>query len=192
MDYELDNMRQQMAILQEKLDKQTIVTDRIMRNAIRKSMGSISKRYLMVIILAIIMIPYSYWAFVMLSGMSMALWIATSLLMVACAIFTYYNGKSLRDSELLEANLLESKKRVARSKKRDNIWLYFSLPIMLLWTAWVAWELAEKLGNTRIAIITIAIGFVVGLLLGLKIHLRNQRNYREILNQIEDLENTTE
>lgn len=192
MDYELDNMRQQMAILQEKLDKQTIVTDRLLRKAIGKSMGSINKRYLAIIALCFIMIPYSYWAFVMLSNMSMALWIVTSVLMLVSAAFTHYNGKSLRDNEMLDTNLLEAKKQVARSKKRDNTWLYISMPIMLLWCIWVAWEFGQKLGNTRIAIITIAVGAVIGALIGLKIHLRNQRNYREILSQIEDLENTAE
>ena len=35
MDFELDEMRQQMAILKNKLEKQTIVDERIIRRAIR-------------------------------------------------------------------------------------------------------------------------------------------------------------
>ncbi len=188
MDFELENMRQQMAILQEKLDKQTIVTDRIVRNAIKKSMGSINKRYLVVIVLAVLMIPYGYWSFVKVGGMSMSLWIVTSLLMIVTALFTYFNGKSMRDRQLLDANLLEAKKRVARSKKRDNIWLYISIPVMLLWMAWVSWEFAQQIGDMRIAIVTIVAGGAIGAAIGLKMHLNTQRDYREIIRQIEDLE----
>lgn len=188
MDFELENMRQQMAILQEKLDKQTIVTDRIVRNAIKKSMGSINKRYLVVIVLAVLMIPYGYWSFVKVGGMSMSLWIVTSLLMIVTALFTYFNGKSMRDRQLLDANLLEAKKRVARSKKRDNIWLYISIPVMLLWMAWVSWEFAQQIGDMRIAIVTIVAGGAIGAAIGLKMHLNTQHDYREIIRQIEDLE----
>lgn len=188
MDFELENMRQQMAILQEKLDKQIIVTDRIVRNAIKKSMGSINKRYLVVIVLAVLIIPYGYWSFVKVGGMSMSLWIVTSLLMIVTALFTYFNGKSMRDRQLLDANLLEAKKRVARSKKRDNIWLYISIPVMLLWMAWVSWEFAQQIGDMRIAIVTIVAGGAIGAAIGLKMHLNTQRDYREIIRQIEDLE----
>ncbi len=73
MDYEFDEMRQQMAILKDKLENQTIVNDRFIRRSIKRSVGTINRRYLVIGIVALAMIPYGYWAFVMLNGLSVAL-----------------------------------------------------------------------------------------------------------------------
>lgn len=97
MDYELDEMRQRMAILKDKLEKQTIVDDRIIRRAISNGASTINKRYLVISIIALAMIPYGYWAFVMLNGLSVALWIACSVMMLMVVAFCYFNGRALRD-----------------------------------------------------------------------------------------------
>lgn len=70
MDFNLDEMRQQMAILKNKLDNQTIVNDRLIRRAVKNSVSTINKRYLVISIIAFAMIPYGYWAFVKLNGLS--------------------------------------------------------------------------------------------------------------------------
>ena len=82
MDYEFDEMRQQMAILKDKLENQTIVNDRFIRRSIKRSVGTINRRYLVIGIVALAMIPYGYWAFVMLNGLSVALWLTMCVLML--------------------------------------------------------------------------------------------------------------
>ena len=57
-DFELEEMRQQMAILQNKLNNQNIVNDRFIRRAIKHGMSTINKRYLVISIIALAMIPY--------------------------------------------------------------------------------------------------------------------------------------
>ena len=42
-DFELENMRQQMATLKKKLDKQEIVNDHIIRQSMKKAAGSINR-----------------------------------------------------------------------------------------------------------------------------------------------------
>ena len=53
MDYEFDEMRQQMAILKDKLENQTIVNDRFIRRSIKRSVGTINRRYLVIGIVAL-------------------------------------------------------------------------------------------------------------------------------------------
>ena len=53
MDFELDEMRQQMAILKNKLNEQTIVNDRFIRRAIKHGVSTINKRYLIISIIAL-------------------------------------------------------------------------------------------------------------------------------------------
>lgn len=126
MDYEFDEMRQQMAILKDKLENQTIVNDRFIRRSIKRSVGTINRRYLVLAIVALAMIPYGYWAFVVLNGLSVALWLTMCLLMLIVVGFMYYNGRDLRDDDLMGGNLLDVKRKVVLAKKRDANWLWFA------------------------------------------------------------------
>ena len=142
MDYELDEMRQQMAILKDKLEEQTIVNDRFIRRSIKHGVSTINKRYLVLGIIALVMIPYGYWAFVMLNGLSVGLWLAMCALMLIVVGFMYYNSRDLRDNNLMGGNLLEVKRKVALAKKRDANWLWFGIPMAILWASWAVYEMA--------------------------------------------------
>ena len=136
MDYELEEMRQQMAILKDKLENQTIVNDRFIRRSIKRGVGTLNKRYLVIAVIALAMIPYGYWAFVMLNGLSVGLWIAMCVLMLAVVGFIYFNGRVLRDDNLMGGNLVEVKRKLALAKKRDGNWPWFGIPVAVAWASW--------------------------------------------------------
>ena len=190
MDFELDEMRQQMAILKNKLDDQTIVNDRLIRRAIKHSASTINKRYLVISIIAFAMIPYGYWAFVVLNGLSIPLWIAMSVLMLAVIGFCIYNGHEMRKNDFVSNNLLDIKRKTLKAKKRDAMWQYFGIPTAIGWTAWVGWEMTQKLEGDflKFFIPWFIICVTAGALIGLKVHFKTQRHYRDILEQIEDVE----
>ena len=95
-------MRQQMAILKEKLQEQNIVNDRLIRQSMKKNVVSINRRYLIVSILCVLMIPYGYWAFVALSHFSIAFWLGTCLFMlVNAAMHPKAEDAFIIDPELL-------------------------------------------------------------------------------------------
>ena len=190
MERELEEMRHQMAILKEKLDKQHIVNDRLIRQSMRKNVVNINRRYLVVSILCLMMIPYGYWAFVMLNGMSMAFWVATSVLMLIVFIYTYYTGRHLRSDRLLDEDLVEAQNKVARAKKLDHDWLKFGIPMVVVWLAFFCYE-CYRLYEGSDAKMIVAIGIICGLfgaVIGLKMHFKTQENYQDILDQIEEIQ----
>lgn len=190
MDYELDEMRQQLAILKNKLDDQTIVNDRLIRRAVKNSVSTINKRYLVISIIAFAMIPYGYWAFVVLNGLSIPLWIAMSVLMLAVIGFCIYNGHEMRKNDFVSDNLLDTKRKALKAQKRDAMWPYFGIPVAIGWAAWVGWEMTQKLEGDflKYFIPWFIICVTAGALLGLKVHFKTQRHFRDILEQIEDVE----
>lgn len=190
MDYELEEMRQQMAILKDKLESQTIVNDRFIRRSIKRNVNTINRRYLVMAIIALAMIPYGYWAFVMLNGLSVALWIAMCVLMLAVAGFIYINGSVLRDDNLMGGNLVEVRRKLALAKKRDGNWPWFGIPVALAWASWAVYEMAQKTGVNEYLVPCCIVGIIVGALVGLKVHFKTQRHYRDVLEQLEDLEDT--
>lgn len=190
MDFELDEMRQQMAILKNKLDNQTIVNDRLIRRAVKNSVSTINKRYLVISIIAFAMIPYGYWAFVVLNGLSIPLWIAMSVIMLAVIGFCIYNGREMRKNDFVSDNLLDTKRKTLKAQKRDAMWPYFGIPVAIGWAAWVGWEMTQKLEGDflKYFIPWFIICVTAGALIGLKVHFKTQRHFRDILDQIEDVE----
>ena len=188
-DLELEQMRQQMAILQNKLDNQAIVSDRFIRRSVSHSATTINRRYLVISIVALAMIPYGYWAFVKLNGLSIALWIAMSVLMLAVVGFCIYNGREMRRRDFTSGNLLDTKRKALAAKRRDNNWLWFGIPMATAWAVWVGWEMAQKMGaDVKFFIPFFIICSVAGIVMGLAVHFRTQRHYRYIIEQIEDFE----
>ena len=190
MDYELDEMRQQMAILKDKLENQTIVNDRFIRRSIKRGVSTINKRYLVIGIIALAMIPYGYWAFVMIGGLSVALWIASCLMMLIVVGFMIYNSRDMRDNTLMNGNLLDVKRKVTQAQKRDANWLWFGIPMALAWGAWAVYEMSQKMGDNEYIVPCCIVGVLVGALIGLKVHFKTQSRFNEIIEQIEDLEDT--
>ena len=189
--FELENMRQQMETLKKKLDHQEIVNDRLMRRSMKSTANKIIQRHNIVMAVGLLMIPFGYLSFVMMSGFSIPFWIVTCLFMILCAAATYYVGFDLRDSRLMQGKLLEVRRKVARAKKLENQWLFISIPLLILWLAWFVYEaMLQNVDGNRSGyglMVGGAIGGVIGLICGFSLHFKTQRQYQEIIDQIEDL-----
>lgn len=188
-DFELEQMRQQMNVLKQKLDKQEIVNDRIMRKSMKRNVTNINRRYLAICIICITMIPYSYWAFVVLNGMSLGFWAATSVMMLIVFAYTIYTGRHMRSNRLLEEDLLTAREKVAKAKKMDSDWLKFGIPMIVLWIVYLTYEFQRVFKGEDFTIMAIVAGVsaLVGAAIGFKVHIDTQTKYQDIIDQIEDL-----
>ena len=189
MDHELDEMRQQLNVLKEKLDNQEIVNDSIIRRLMNKNVSNINIRYRVVSIICMLMIPYSYWAFVHLNGMSLGFWVATCVLMLIVFVYTGINGRYLKCNSLLNDNLVNSYRKIAKAKKLDHDWLKIGIPLIVLWLGYFCYEIYKQYGGQEMTqIIAIyVVSALVGAAIGLKVHFSTQDKYKEILDNIEDL-----
>ena len=186
---ELDSMRQQLSTLKNKLNEQEIVNDRLVRRSMRNEVSSITRRYYILTVLSVLMVPYGYWSFVVLSHLSIAFWIGTSVFMLVCAIATFYNSRKISDPGLMSHSLVEARRKVASAKKFDADWLLFGIPAVILWLGWFFYEVYRQ--NDGVLVEGLfwggSIGAVLGACIGLRIHFKTQRQYQEIMDQIEDL-----
>lgn len=186
---ELDSMRQQLSTLKNKLNEQEIVNDRLVRRSMRNEVSSITRRYYILTVLSVLMVPYSYWSFVMICDFSNAFWIGTSVFMLICGGATIYNALKINDPGLMSHSLVEVHRRVASAKKFDADWLLFSIPTVLLWLGWFFYEVYRQ--NDGVLVEGLfwggSIGAVLGACIGLRIHFKTQHQYQEIMDQIEDL-----
>ena len=82
--FDLENMRQQMTTLKDKLNHQEIINDRLIRRSMRNEVNTIARRYYIIMAVGLLMLPYGYWCFVKLCGLSLFFWIGTSIFMLIC------------------------------------------------------------------------------------------------------------
>ena len=188
-DFDLENMRQQMTTLKNKLNKQEIVNDRLMRRSMRNEVDTITRRYYVIMAVGLFMVPYGYWCFVKLSGLSIFFWIITSIFMLICAGATYYTLRKINDPNMMNRNLVEARKKVASAKKFEANWLFFGIPAVVLWLGWFLYEVYQihggAIGNGFFW--GGCIGGIIGAIGGLSLNFKTQRQYQDIIDQIEDI-----
>ena len=187
--FDFENMRQQMTTLKNKLNQQEIVNDRIIRRSMKNTAGNINRKYTIAMIAGLFMIPYSYWVFIKLSGFSVAFWLFTCVFMLICVGATYYNSRNISDSNLMINNLLDVRRRMARAKKFDANWLFFGVPGIILFMGWFMYETYQVQGGgtDNPFFWGGCIGGIIGAIIGFTVHFRTQRQYQDIIDQIEDL-----
>ena len=188
-DFELENMRQQMQTLKNKLNEQEIVNDRLMRRSMRNEVDTITRRYYVIMAVGLFMVPYGYWSFVKLAGLSLFFWIVTSIFMLICVGATYYTCRKINDPNLMNRNLVEARKKVASAKKFEADWLFFGIPAVVLWLGWFLYEVYQIHGGAidNGFFWGGCIGGIIGAICGLSLNFKTQRQYQEIIDQIEDI-----
>ena len=188
-DFELENMRQQMTTLKNKLNQQEIVNDRLIRRSMKNEVNTITRRYYIIMALGLFMIPYGYWCFVKLCGLSLFFWIATSIFMLVCVGATFYTLRKINDPDMMNRNLVEARKKVASAKKFEANWLFFGIPAVVLWLSWFLYQTYQLHGGALSNGLFWGgcIGGIIGAICGLSFNFKTQRQYQDIIGQIEDL-----
>ena len=189
MDTQFEEMRLQMETLKKKLEKQEIVNEHFLRKSMRKNISKINRRYIWLMVLALLTIPYAYYVFIIMMGYSLTFWVATAVFMLICCGYTYWNGKDLGDNHLMEDNLVEVRRKVSLAKKRDSDWLMYGIPMLVAWLAFFAYEVYAKEGKDEMMplLLGVGLGGIIGGIIGLRMHFKTQSEYREVLDQIEEL-----
>ena len=188
-DMELESMRQQLDTLKEKLNQQDILNDHIIRRSMKKDVNNITRHYYIIIAIGLLMVPYGYWCFVKLCGLSYFFWIVTSIFMLICVGATFYNSRKISDPELMSHSLVEARKKVASAKKFESNWLFFGIPAVILWISWFFYEIYQIQGGdfNNGFFWGGCVGGIIGAVCGIKMHFKTQRQYQEVIDQIEEI-----
>ncbi len=185
---ELDVMRQQLAVLKEKLEKETIVSDKLLREVTRQKVRRLNRNVWQEGLAVIFVLTFGNWMFY---NMGCSWWFiaGTSLMMIVCMLATIIPHSWVRQKEIMSGDLLQVAKQVRRLRKLYQDWIKISIPMIIVWFAWWGWEIYKSVGNLTISISMITGGLVGGLIGGLFGGWKHKRLLREmddIINQIEN------
>lgn len=185
-----EDLRTQFAILKEQLSKQEIVSDRLLRNAMKEKKNAINytkKLAFAGAAVALLVYPLSSFA----QMWSWAFSIATSLMMIFCIVATYYIHRPVEALNFMKDDFATVARVMAKFKKQYEDWIHYVVPAFIIpWICWacyeMAWKHAPEGSNPWMRTIPVIIGLILGGAIGLKYHRKAVNAAQDIINQIEE------
>jgi Ca2+/Na+ antiporter len=190
---ELDEMKQQLQMLQDKFQKEVTINDRLIQESIRHKMSWNKKLFWSDIISIPILI---FIQLVMTEVFQLSWWsLGIFTAVVLAIVFADYkiNVSTLRDEDLQRNNLIETAKKLVRMKRLGKIECIITFPLGFSWAGWVCVKLWLQVNLQRNELLSQGYGlfcvvlFVLGLLIALYFYRKMQRSNDELINQINNL-----
>lgn len=186
---ELEEMREQIGILREKLEKQNIVNEQHIRNSMASKANNLNNTVRGTVIGGVFALIYCPICFLHL-GCSLPFVIATTLLLAVCLALTIYQKVTLGRMDFSQGSLVEIAKSLGRVRRHYVRWTRSVAPVLIaLWYAWCMYEFIklDKSGG-MVILVCATIGGIIGGLIGFSINRKVIRKTDEILEQIEELQ----
>ena len=188
---ELEEMRSQIDILKNQLEKQVIVNDTHIRNSMKSKASDINRTVGATIFLGVIALIYCTWFFYS-QGLSLLFVIATSIMLATCIILTIAQKAALGKLDFSSDNIVETAKILGKIKTHYSEWHRIAIPMILIWFGWLIYEVISTLGPSPMTIGFCCGAFIGGRLggiMGFRINRKVVRKASEILSQIAELQN---
>ena len=190
-DNTLLEMQQQLQQLKDKLNSQKIVNERILRkscNATASRLRFKSNVPILFGVAAILMTPSLH-----VLGVSTPFLIFNVALMLFCIIYTIFTNRHIPS---VDSDMLSAAEGLHKYRKIHADWIKFGLPMAFVWIGLLVWETirhGELEGPSLYGFLTVvAVGVVLGLLLGFKLRRDQLDAADELLRQIQELKETEE
>lgn len=195
---ELEQMREQMQMLRDKLDKQKIINDKLVRRAVKSRM-SWMKRFIYLEFCVIPLLALCWLGLKTFIGLSWPNYVFMVIMTIVDAVWDYrINVASLRIERIEQENLLDTLHCLARMKQMRTRSFCIMMPFLIVWIVWTGMEmwmgLDDKMAAGRIIGYAARGGFW-GFLLSVPlsvfvivhIYRKMQRTNDELIQQIREL-----
>ncbi len=190
---ELLEMKGQMALLKQKLDKEKIINEQLMRRVMNMKASSLRTKAVLESILALTVIPVFTWVMHSLFHFSIALCLFFGIVVTCAQIYSYYIHHHFRPKDFINNSVIEAQKETLQLKTYYANWLkYISIPFDITFLTWFIYEAIQlsQANNIRTTIfsISVVVIFISMFILAMGQYYKIQRTADEIISQIEELE----
>ena len=196
---EFEEMRQQLGILKNKLENQTLINDKLIRQSMLDKMSSM-KKYTWFSFLVLLFIYYAYYEAREIFNLSWWFYGFTVIFMTFSVCFDAYINRFNKEA-FLNGDLIATSLQMQRMKKLRKRSLLSGIFFMIIWVSWFVIELYNGSGaanggeNTSMfygMIVGGGVGLIIGVVIGISIYFRMQRINSDIIQQIDELTKGTE
>lgn len=184
--YELEEMKQQMALLKKKLEQQKIVNENVLRSAMKKKFYGLNKRVRVIFIMGIFVAIWAPGYFTLL-GFSPLFCAATAVMLLFCAFKTFQYHRKLWRLNFSQSNLIELSEQLSLLRKRYKEWYKIAWCMIIPWFIWIIYEAYSIYGEESVWFLGGSIvGVIIGGLVGTRINNNIIRRADELLEQIDE------
>lgn len=186
---ELDDLRQQINALKDKVDQQGRLNEELVKKAIQGKMKGVHRTIMMLAVTVLFCIPLYIWMKYE-ENLSWPLIIATIVMMVGSIISDFFiNRMNVRH---MGDDLVETARKLTQMKKNRSIGQKIGIGCATVWFVWFLYEfyhshLADGVQAAWISIIPLIVGAGIGAIIGVRIFNKMQRANDDMINQINDL-----
>ena len=185
-----EELRNQFAILKQQLNKQEIVSDRLLRETMKakkKDINSTKRLEYTCVLLCLIAFPLNF----LTHSWSLQFTIVTCVMVLFCAVATHYIHKPVDNLNFMRDDFATVASVMARFKKQYDNWLHYVTPIILIpWISWAcyefAWQHAPKGVNPWLMTIPLLVGGAIGGIIGYIYHRKAVNAAQDIIDQIQE------
>ena len=187
--HELEEMRSQINILKQQLEKQNIINDTHIRNSMKSKANDLHKTIRGTVgggIFALIYCPIYFH----LMGCSLPFVIVTTIVLAVCLALTIRQNVVLGRMDFSQGNLVETAEALGSVRKHYIRWTRLAAPAIIIpWYAWCMYEFIRLDNPGGIVLLVCAtVGGIIGGMIGFSINRKVVRQANEILAQIEELQ----
>ena len=183
----LEELREQAAILKNKLDRENIVSEEVLRNAMRHKARTINSNAWISVAASVLVILMAVFYFPQY-GLSRWFSAGTIVIMLVCDLFTWKYHKNL-NKKTLNSDLLTVAKTAKKLKEDYRSWLKYGIALFVVWFVWYVVEMTLHSQSWQEALLTVAclaVGGGVGCIIGFRMHRKVIDTCDEIIRQIEE------
>ena len=190
--HELEEMRSQIGILKEKLDKQTIINEEHIKRSMKSKMSEINKIVTATIFLGLFALIYCT-LFFYTQGFSILFVVATAVMLTVCVVLTIMQKISLSRMDLSRGSLVDTARKLGKVRTHYADWYKIAIPMITVWLGWLVYEVISNfdMSPTTIGFLCgSCVGVLIGGIAGARINRKVIDKANEILDQIEELQKT--
>jgi hypothetical protein len=188
--HELEEMKIQIDNLKKKLEDQTIVNEKHIRNSFRTKISDINRTVTMTVIAGMFALVYCTWFF-HFKGLSLAFTIATGLMLAVCVLLTLIQKIQLSRIDISAGNLVETARDISKIRTHYKDWYKTAIPMIIIWFGWMTYEILTRFEMTPMTIGFLsgaATGGILGGIIGGRINKKIINRTEELLGYIEELQ----
>lgn len=190
MDYrehtELNELREQIALLKDKLQRQQIISEQNIIAAAQKGISQLNKTGNKWGAFGIFAVVYCSWAFHRF-GFSDGFVIGTAIFLAICAAVTIYAHWGIRSIDVANGNLVDISQRLISFRKIYSHYHLFAVPALLVWCYFLYQDAQRMLDNAEYFLIGGCVCGLIGAVIGLKAHFKVIRETDKVLANINEL-----
>ena len=182
----MEELKQQFAILTDKLESQEINNERLFRTVMKTKMKSINKYYYWLFFLGLPIIILCFQTFYSKGQVSLLFYVSTVLLAVLDTICGMVINK-MGNNQWQEADLLTARQTLVQMKQRRKKGEIISIPLVIIWLSFFFLEVFRSSANAFMLSTFAVIGGLLGLGIGLLAYRKMQRTNDELIQEIDQL-----